>query len=218
MSGPDAGAFALNNPDLKPVLLPFEGLTILQNRRYQPVTHASVFLQQEVIRHYPQAFLRVLELGSGCGIVSIMLALQRPGWQITGLEIQTEEVELARANALRCSVDADFRQGDLKIWESSGDFDLIIGNPPWQPLNTGKSSPLITRRTGREELACNMDDVLSAVHRLSGEGTEAMLVYPLSRLQDFRDKLEKSSLDTIQVLFSSDSKRYFIGQTRKRGT
>lgn len=217
MPGPDAGALALKGDYLKPVKLPFADLSIYQDSRYQSVTHASVFLQQETVRLYDKPGLKVLELGSGSGIVSIMLALQRPDWQITGLEIQAEEVLLARQNALLCQTQVDFIQADLRQWQPTDDFDLIVSNPPWMPVQKGLSSPLLTRRIGREELMCTMDELLSSIQRLSGTGSEAMLIYPLSRRTDLETKLEKSSLDTIQVLISSDFKLYFISQIRKRG-
>ena len=217
MLGSHAGAFSLSPSFLSSVRLPFGKLSIDQDRRYQSVTHASDFLQQEVIRLYLEPRLRVLELGSGCGIVSIMLALQRPAWQITGIDIQAEEVALATANALKCKVKVKFITADLRTWNPAEDFDLIISNPPWQPLNSGKASPLLTRRLGREELSCTMSDVLDAAERLSGETGEALIIYPITRRADMEQHLQKSSLDTIQVLHSSDFKLYFISQTRKRG-
>lgn len=215
MSGPDAGALALKRDYLKPVKLPLAGLSIYQDSRFQSVTHASAFLQQEIIRLYSKPGLRVLELGSGCGIVSIMLALQRPDWQITGLEIQEQEVLLARQNALMCRTGINFIHADLRQWQPDGDYDLIVSNPPWMPVRGGLSSPLLTRRIGREELCCNMDDLLSAIQRFSGAHSEAMLIYPLARRKDLENRLQKSSLDTIQVLISSDFKLYFISQILK---
>ncbi len=215
MPGPDAGALALKGDYLKPVKLPINDLIIYQDSRYQSVTHASVFLQQEIIRLYHKPGLRVLELGSGSGIVSIMLALQRPDWQITGLEIQEHEVLLARQNALSCKTSVDFIHADLRQWQPDGDFDLIVSNPPWMPVHKGLSSPLPTRRIGREELMCTMDELLSSIQRLSTAATEAMLIYPLSRQTDLETRLQKSSLDTIQVLISSDFKLYFISQILK---
>ncbi|HRY83308.1 MAG TPA: methyltransferase [Candidatus Cloacimonadota bacterium] len=215
MPGPYAGALALKSGFLRAIRLPVNDLIIYQDSRFQPVTHASVFLQEETLHLYNKPGLKVLELGSGSGIVSIMLALHRPDWIITGLEIQEQEVILAQDNAKLCNVKVDFIQADLRAWVSDQDFDLIISNPPWLPVGSGLSSPLESRRIGREELSCSMDDLITSIQRLSTADTETLLIYPRDRESEFCSKLQKTSLDTIQVLHSSDFKRYFISQIRK---
>ncbi|MCD8480329.1 MAG: methyltransferase [Candidatus Cloacimonetes bacterium] len=108
--------------------LPFEGKQIMQDRDAQGVSVASAALVDYALQSFEDAPLCVLDLGCGCGIVSIMCALSRPQWQVQGIDIQKELIELAIANAASCELDISFCHQDLR--EHSGKYDLILANPP----------------------------------------------------------------------------------------
>jgi len=63
---------------------------------------------------FPVDPIRVLDLGCGSGILAIMLALQRPLWQLEGLDIQAELLTLASANASAQGLDIHFFTQDLR--------------------------------------------------------------------------------------------------------
>jgi len=79
--------------------------------------------------------LKILDLGTGCGAIAIVLAKEIPGALVWATDISEEALGLARRNALKHGVSdrLDFRQGD--IWEPLPEqdlrFDIIVSNPPY---------------------------------------------------------------------------------------
>ncbi len=79
-------------------------------------------------------FTRLLDLGTGTGAILISLLSERPGARGLGVDLSPDALEVARRNAARIGVAADFRQSD---WFSAvdGSFDLIVSNPPYIALS-----------------------------------------------------------------------------------
>lgn len=74
---------------------------------------------------------RVLDLGTGTGAIALALASEQPSWKVSGVDFNADAVALAQANAARNQLArVSFMQSD---WYSavSGDFDLIVSNPPY---------------------------------------------------------------------------------------
>ncbi len=74
---------------------------------------------------------RVLDLGTGTGAIALALASEQPSWQVSGVDFNADAVALAQANAARNQLArVSFMQSD---WYTavSGDFDLIVSNPPY---------------------------------------------------------------------------------------
>ena len=189
------------------VALPYPGKSIRQNGQAQGVSLASALLVETALQADLDPKLRVLDMGCGCGIVSIMCALARPNWQIYGIDIQEDLISLARENARACAVEADFETQDLRLHR--GQYDLILSNPPWQKVGTGMLSPLAAKNLSRVELTCTMPDVLQALQRCMAKGAKAILIYPHKRQKELESLLCKTSLDIISTHTQSGKKAYF---------
>ncbi|WP_346429353.1 peptide chain release factor N(5)-glutamine methyltransferase [Parathalassolituus penaei] len=74
---------------------------------------------------------RVLDLGTGTGAIALALASEQPSWQVSGVDLSAEAVELARRNAVRN--DLGHVRFATSSWFSdvSGQFDLLVSNPPY---------------------------------------------------------------------------------------
>jgi len=197
--------------------LPIAGYHIYQDRSAQGVSQAAVALQEAALQLFPETLLRVLELGSGCGIVCIMLALRRPAWKISGIEIQPHLAKLARGNASLCALDIFFRQDDIRTFEAKEKFGLILSNPPWLKAGSGIPSKDPAREISRRELLCTLEDIAECVQRnLSPEGS-ALLLYPSVRLPELNTAVEKSLLDIIDTLPAAGLKEHMICHIRHKG-
>lgn len=189
----------------------------MQDLRSQPVSHASQTLAQTALDLYADGDLHVLDLGSGCGILGIMLALQRPGWRIEGLELQENLHSLAWENAHRCGVPIKLTRGDLREFTNSETFDLIVSNPPWQPAGSGRYSPHQGRNLSRFELECTLADVLDCLRRNLSPHGEALVLYPEKRIAALQDGAAKSLLDIIGLFAASGLKKHLICRLRLKG-
>lgn len=197
--------------------LPFHGISILQDAASQAVSFAADALQKQALALFDEHPRRVLELGSGCGIVSLMLALQRPLWDITGIEIQPHLHELSLQNTMRCNISTEFLLADLKLYADAASFDLIIANPPWMKAGSGMPSPDAARNISRVEIQCTVSDVCSCISRNLGAVGQALIIYPAHRDQDVREVADKSLLDIIGTFVPAETNKYIIYRMMKRG-
>lgn len=83
-------------------------------------------------RFFPhQEKLSVCDIGTGSGAIAVTLALEHPGWKVTGVDISPHALAIAEENASVLGADVIFRQGDLLEPVQNESFDLLVSNPPY---------------------------------------------------------------------------------------
>ena len=130
---------------------------------------------------------RAIDLGSGCGIIPLILARQAEATNVTGVEFQEQMVELARRNVSinglgdRISIlAADITS--LKGVFPVSSFDLVVSNPPYRRAGTGRVSPRAGRDKARHESTACLTDFLTAAKYLVKPGGRICFIYHPSRL------------------------------------
>lgn len=131
---------------------------------------------------------RVIELGTGCGVIPLVLAYRASTERkIAGVEIQPELAELARKNVNENDFDGrikiyqmDFRE--ISSGFEAGSFDLALSNPPYRKPGTGRINPDRQKAVARHELTATVADVFEAARYLLRIGGRVALVYPATRL------------------------------------
>jgi len=196
---------------LVPVQLPFSK-TIYQTTDGHSITSDSAFLVKTISDRIVRKNIHLLELGSGNGIISIMLSHYHPVWKITGIEIQKQLVKLSKDNAKKSETSPIFIEADLRSLTSSHKYDLIISNPPYFPKDKGKISPIQERAISRHETLCNMLDILECVKRNLKKDGSAFILYPQNREYDIDDFAKKVDLKAMEkfVLDSEKNKKKII--------
>ncbi len=78
--------------------------------------------------------LRLLDIGTGSGAIAVTLAAERPGWQVTAMDISPDALEVARNNAKNLGAPVDFVQADIldeSRWGELNVYEVIVSNPPY---------------------------------------------------------------------------------------
>lgn len=104
---------------------------------------------------------RLVDLGTGSGIVAISLALECPAAQVAALDLSADALAVARNNAGRLGARVDFRQGDWFAPLAGECFDVVVSNPPYVAdgdphlaLNGLPFEPKMALTDGADGLAC----------------------------------------------------------------
>jgi len=120
---------------------------------------------------------RVLDLGTGSGIVAISLALECPSASVVAIDLSADALIVARNNAGRLGAHVDCRQGDWFLPVAGERFDIIVSNPPYVAdgdphlaLNGLPFEPQMALTDGADGLACIRHIVATAVEHLKPGG------------------------------------------------
>src|SRR5271168_3359229 len=149
---------------------------------------------------------RVLELGAGCGVVSIMMAaLYRPR-EVVALEIQPALAEMiarsAAINQLKSvhPVCADLRQKKIASVEPAS-FDLVVANPPYRAAASGRENPDHGRRVARGEGDTVLADFVAAARRYARTGGRVAFVFAARRSAELISAMRSKQLEPKRIRF-----------------
>ncbi|MEW6056414.1 MAG: methyltransferase domain-containing protein [Bdellovibrionota bacterium] len=141
---------------------------------------------------------RVLDLGSGIGSVGMIAAWRLPGAQFVTIEAQKISVDLARRSAALNGLSSryeirqsDFR--DLQALSPEESFDLILGSPPYFPLDAGILSDHEQKIACRFEARGNIDDYCQVASRHLAPGGVFSCVFPIEPIRQ-EDRVLKAAL------------------------
>lgn len=91
-------------------------------------------LVQLVLDRETDQNLAVLDIGSGSGCIPLSLKQERPTWQVSGVDVSEDALNVARNNAEQLGIDVSFELMNVLDSESlNGEFDVIVSNPPYIP-------------------------------------------------------------------------------------
>lgn len=143
---------------------------------------------------------RVLDMGTGTGIIPILLAGKTQGRHFTGLEIQRESADMAmrsvQINHLeeRISIiEGDIREADTLFGAAS--FDVITCNPPYMTGQHGLVNPNQPKAIARHEICCTLEDVIRQASRLARPGGRFYLVHRPFRLAEIMNVMISYKLE-----------------------
>jgi tRNA1Val (adenine37-N6)-methyltransferase len=149
---------------------------------------------------------RVLELGAGCGVISIMIAsIYRPR-EVIAIEIQPELDEVIARNAALNGLEsvrticADLRQKTIASVEPAS-FDLIVANPPYRGTASGRENPDRGRRIARGESAATLDDFVRAARRYARNQARVAFVFTARRAAELISTMRAKKLEPKRIRF-----------------
>jgi tRNA1Val (adenine37-N6)-methyltransferase len=142
----------------------------------------------------------LLDLGTGCGIIPLILAFRNPAVRITGVEVQSELARLAAMNVANNGLQDRVRiiHEDLRRVSPamvSGPVDWIVSNPPYRRAVSGRINPDTQRALARHEIKVNLPQLIGATRRLLKTGGRFAIIYPGERAVDLFSEMRLAGLE-----------------------
>ena len=145
------------------------------------------FFTKEIVSKRKDRVKDALEIGGGCGIISIILVLKDIVERIVTVEVQKEFVDIIARNVKNNGVENRIQvvHKDINEYKPGQKFDLVIANPPYQPINTGRVSPDPMKAISRQELKLTLEELAYNFSRLLKPGTGiGTVIYPCFRMSE----------------------------------
>ncbi|NPA24742.1 MAG: methyltransferase [Deltaproteobacteria bacterium] len=170
-------------------------------RYNQDPFHLARFIAQHAEEWRTRFAGECLDLGCGVGVLALVLARIFPETRFTGIEIQPELADLARANCRRNRLEqriqiitADYR--DFSRQNSNcGRFSTVVSNPPYYPAAGGRLNHCPQKRLARHELAGDLADLARNTARLLAPKGSLLMVFPAERLFELSYLLQQHKLE-----------------------
>ena len=143
---------------------------------------------------------RALDLGTGTGIIPILLEAKTEGQDFEALEIQPESAEMARRSVMLNNLQERIKIVDGDIKEASkifgaASFNVVTTNPPYMTENHGVKNPDEPKAIARHEIKCNLEDVVREASKCLKVKGHMYMVHRPSRLVDIFTSMKNNHLE-----------------------
>ncbi len=190
----------------------FDGRLICMQHRHGYRFSIDAVLLAHFIKLRPDS--QVLDIGGGCGVISLVLAYRYQHVGITVLELQADLADLIRKNIERNDAQAGGYQeriqvvhGDLRIIDKhvqAGAYDWVVCNPPYRKSGSGRVNPASEQAVARHELQADLKAVVAACAYGARTRGRVALVYPAVRGISLFHEMRNQGLEPkkLQVVYS----------------
>jgi len=185
-------------------LKPDERIDELQRRGYQIIQNPKKFcFGMDAVLLAGFADIKnqalVLDLGTGTGIIPLLLDARDKGSEFIGIDIQEDSVDMARRSVRLNHLEDKIKivHGDIKeatqLFPLSS-FDVVVTNPPYMSGHAGLKNPESAKAIARHELHASLDEWIEVASRLLKVGGKFYMVHRPHRLTDIMSALDKNQL------------------------
>jgi len=178
-------------------------ILIKQNKTGYRFSIDAILLASHVDTHPGD---RVIDIGTGCGIIALMLAYRNPEIKVYGIEVQKSLSVLAAHNVKKNNMEdqieiicADVK--DLKKSAISGAADIVVCNPPYRKAKSGRVNPDNQRAFARHEIKITLPDVFETAGGLLRVSGKFIMIYPSERTADIIMHMRLSGIEPKYLRF-----------------
>ena len=182
--------------------LEYKGLKIIQNTKGFCFGMDSVLLSGFAKNINKNA--NVIDLGTGTGIISILLSKKTNAKKIIGVDIQAEVCDMAKRSVILNNledkieiINEDIKEINKKFAKAS--FDIVVINPPYKKANSGIVNNNKAKLISRHEVTANLEEFIKQSSYLLKQNGEIYMVHRPDRLVDIISLLRKYSLEPKQM-------------------
>lgn len=184
--------------------LQYKGLKIIQNKSGFCFGVDSVLLSD-----FAKTIKKnniVVDIGTGTGIIGLLLCKKTNLQKIYGVEIQKEVAEMAKRSVKLNFLENKFEIincdiNDIFQFLEPNSIDSIVTNPPYKKANSGLRNEDEKQRISRHEVTCTLEDIVQKSSQLLKDKGEFYMVHRAERLVDIMCVLRKYRLEPKNVRF-----------------
>lgn len=142
---------------------------------------------------------RAIDLGTGSGVIALLLARRSQGLMVVGVELQEALSDMAERNVRLSSLSSrvEIVKYDLRILRDrfqGGSFDLVISNPPYYPVGKGRINLSMEKTVARHEVTATMSNIMEVSSFLLREKGRVVLIYPINRFKEVISTMDNMNI------------------------
>ncbi len=182
----------------------FDGqLSIVQARKGYRFSIDAVILASSI---RPKPHERIVDLGTGCGVVPLMVAFRHPKSALFGVEIQEDLAEMARLNVDENGFAETIKIicGDMRSLQTGifgGPVDRVVSNPPFRRAASGRINPNSQRAIARHEIQITLPILIQTASALLRTAGQFLVIYTSERLVEMIQQMRTNHLEPKTVRF-----------------
>ena len=136
--------------------------------------------------------VKVFDIGTGSGIITLLISKRFPDWEFSAVEIQQDLSEIANENFQLHKLEVDLFNCDYRDLEGQDSYDIIVSNPPF--FNQGHQPSNQQTAIARHEIHGDMESLIKKAKKLLKSGGYFYVIYPADRLSEMLTKLTNDKL------------------------
>lgn len=183
-----------------------ERIDDLERNGYKIVQNPEVFcfgIDAVLLAHYikvTKGSQKVLDIGTGTGIIPMLMHATYGKGDYTAIDIQEDMVEMARRSVKLNNIEESINilHADIKEFKqnfSSGQFDIITCNPPYMKGEAGLKNEHPSKMVARHEIACTLEDIISASSYMLKDKGKIAMIHRAHRLVDIMCLMRKYKIE-----------------------
>jgi tRNA1Val (adenine37-N6)-methyltransferase len=161
---------------------------------------------------HPPAGATVVDLGTGCGIIPLILAHRTLNLRLIGVELQPSLAAMALKNIKRNGLSDRISILCQDMCNLSKDtfgttVDYVISNPPYYPVLSGRINPNPQKALAKHELKINLSKLVTVARKVLHSGGKFILIYPSERLTDVLFQMRQKGIEpkALHMIFSKQN-------------
>ena len=150
---------------------------------------------------------RILDVGTGCGVIAMMMAQRYPGAEVTGIDIDEASIQEARENFRNSEMNERLEAEQIEFPKDIAQFgttyDLIVSNPPY--FDSGVTSPTTSREKARHQSTLSMFSLIQHSRALLTPKGRLSMIFPTEFRKKVMDEAVASGFSLIRECFVRDN-------------
>ncbi|MCJ7773805.1 MAG: methyltransferase [Desulfobacterales bacterium] len=143
---------------------------------------------------------RILDIGTGCGIISLIIAYHHRNIKIYGIEVQETLAKIASLNVeeneMKNRVEIIHKDlKELNVDDISGPVNIVVSNPPYRKVEAGRINPDSQKAVAKHEICMELNDMVKAARRMLLPAGRFVMVYAVQRLTDILTSMRDTGIE-----------------------